>query len=188
MTTPADGEKDTRPLRLFVACELPRPVRVAIAEWQERLLGGRRELRLNHALHLTLCFLGDTDPAAAEQLGEALAAVEWAPVPAGIAGPLFLPERGAKHVVALELSDPQQGLRNLQERTSAALAATGLYAPPKRLWLPHVTVARFRRPGHPFPLQNVTIEGFCAVRMALYSSSLESTGAVHTPLATFPAS
>ena len=34
---------------------------------------------------------------------------------------------------------------------------TGLYEPEKRPWLPHVTVARFRRPGHPFSLQNVNI-------------------------------
>lgn len=188
MARPADETAAARPLRLFVACELPRPVRLALAEWQERTFGGRRELRVNHALHLTLCFLGDTDPAAVEQLSEALATVAWEPIPTTIAAPLFLPERGAKHVVALALDDLQGGLRALQEQASAALAATGLYVPPRRPWLPHVTVARFRRPGHPFLLQNVTIERFCAVRMALYSSSLESTGAVHTPLATFSAS
>jgi 2'-5' RNA ligase len=177
-----------RPLRLFVACELPREVHLALAEWQRRGLESHREVRLNHALHLTLAFLGDTDPDAVDQLTEVLAAIAWAPACTGVAGSLFLPAHGLRHVVALELSDPDGALRALQERVSAALVATGLYEAPRRPWLPHVTVARFRRPGKPFSLQNVTLEEFCAVRMALYSSSLESTGAVHTPLATFPAS
>ena len=71
---------------------------------------------------------------------------------------------------------------------SAGLASEGLYEPEKRPWLPHVTVARFRRPGHPFSLQNVNIGAFGVVRMVLYSSDLKPGGAVHSPLADFPAS
>ena len=90
--------------------------------------------------------------------------------------------------MALELDDPAGRLRRLQAEVSARLAAEGLYEPEKRPWLPHVTVARFRRPGHPFSLQNVNIGGFGVVRMVLYSSHLERAGAVHTPVADFPAS
>lgn len=90
-------------------------------------------------------------------------------------------------MVALSLED-DGALRSLQSRVSAVLVAAGVAQPEKRPWLPHVTVARYRRPGQPFPLQNVTIPRFCVVRMALYSSSLESAGAVHTSLAEFPAS
>ncbi len=182
------GSGDQRALRLFVACDLPDAALDAISVWQRRSLGGRPELRPNHALHLTLAFLGDVDPQEVPRLGKTLSGVAWAPCDAGIEGPVFLPKKGSRHVVALALADPGGALRSLQGRVSAALAGTGLYAPEARPWLPHVTVARYRRPGPPFPLQNVTIPGFCVVRMALYSSSLESTGAVHTPLAVFPAS
>ena len=103
-------------------------------------------------------------------------------------GPLFLPAHGRRRVIALELTDSDGALGRVQADVSAALAAEGLYTPEKRPWLPHVTVARFRHPGHPFPLQNVNIHEFGVVRMVLYSSHLERAGAVHTPLADFPAS
>jgi len=90
--------------------------------------------------------------------------------------------------VALELDDPAGGLSRLQEEVAAELASACLYEPEKRRWLPHVTVARFRRPGHPFSLQNVNIPAFGVVRMVLYSSHLERAGAVHAPIAVFPAS
>jgi 2'-5' RNA ligase len=102
--------------------------------------------------------------------------------------PLFLPAHGKRRVVALELEDPAGRLRDLQRKVSGGLAAEGLYEPEKRPWLPHVTVARCRRPGHPFSLQNVNIGSFGVVRMVLYSSHLERAGAVHTPVADFPAS
>lgn len=176
-----------KPLRLFVACDLPGDVLGAISAWQARALSGRSEVRANHALHLTLAFLGQVDGGEVPRLVEALSSVGWTPCLTGVEGPLFLPEKGRRHVVALALADPEGALRALQGRVSVALVGTGLYKPERRPWLPHVTVARYRRAGLPFPLQNVTIPQFCVVRMALYSSSLESTGAVHTPLAVFPA-
>jgi len=117
-----------------------------------------------------------------------LAGVGWPPAECRLSEPIFLPARGKRRVVALKLDDPSGTLRRLQSVVSAGLAAGGLYEPEKRPWLPHVTVARFRRPGHPFSLQNVNIGPFGVVRMVLYSSHLERAGAVHTPLADFPAS
>jgi RNA 2',3'-cyclic 3'-phosphodiesterase len=174
-------------LRLFVAAELPPETLHAIEAWQEKVLAPHEELRLNHALHLTLAFLGDVER---DRVDDVVAALQTVPVescPLRAGAVLFLPEKGKKRVVALELIDAGR-LARLQADASRALAATGLYDPPKRPWLPHVTVARFRRPGHPFSLQNVNIPGFCVVRAVLYSSLLERAGAVHTPLADFPAS
>ncbi len=175
-------------LRLFVAQELPTDTLRAVEDWQRDALAPHDELRLNHALHLTLAFLGDVDRARVEVLVAALGSVRYAPCRLEAAEALFLPQRGPKRVVALCLRDGDGTLARLQSDVSAALAGTGLYEASKRPWLPHVTVARFRRPGHPFSLQNVNIPGFCSVRTVLYSSLLERTGAVHTPLADFPAS
>jgi 2'-5' RNA ligase len=175
-------------LRLFVACDIPAVTQDAIARWQRRSLEVRRELRLNHALHITLCFLGDRDPGVVPRLIDALTSISWEPVTVRLEGAMFLPRHGRRNVVALSLSDPDGTLAALHQRVNAELAAAGDHEPERRPWTPHVTAARFRRPGQPFPLQNVNIPEFCVVRMALYSSSLESTGAVHTPLAVFPAS
>lgn len=175
-------------LRLFVAAELPDETLSAIGSWQDEALAPHEGVRLNHALHLTLAFLGDTPREGVDDLVDALGHVSVAPCPARIAEALFLPERGPKRVVALVIEDLSGGLARQQADVARELAATGLYELPRRPWLPHVTVARFRPPSHPFSLQNVNIAEFCVVRTVLYSSLLERAGAVHTPLAVFPAS
>lgn len=182
-----------RPLRLFVAAALPDDPRAAIAEWQDRVLAARPELRVNRELHLTLCFLGDTPVEALPQLQAALAGVELRPMGVAVKGPMLLPERGKRRIVALALehsgSDPHglERLHRTQGELTAALVATGHYQPPRRPWLPHVTVARFRRPGQPFPLQNVNFGELCLSRVVLYTSDLDRSGAIHTPLASFSA-
>jgi 2'-5' RNA ligase len=175
-------------LRLFVAAELPGEVLRAVEMWQRGALAPHEEVRLNHALHLTLAFLGDLPRVRVDDLVAALAEVPFEPCRLAAAEVLFLPHKGSKRVVALALADLDGALARLQTSVSAALASTGLYEPPRRPWLPHVTVARFRRPGHPFSLQNVNVAPFCVVRTVLYSSLLDRAGAVHTPLADFPAS
>jgi 2'-5' RNA ligase len=175
-------------LRLFVACDLPGAVTRAVRDWQERELRPHEDLRLAPTLHLTLAFLGNVDAARVPDVERVLEAIAWKPASCRFDEPLFLPVHGRRRVVALELDDPEGALSRLQGAVSAGLAAEGLYEPGRRPWLPHVTVARFRRPGHPFSLQNVNIPGFGVVRMVLYSSHLERAGAVHTPVADFPAS
>jgi len=179
---------DPAPLRLFVAADLPDGTRRAVAAWQHTALDGREGLRLNHALHITLAFLGAVSADRVPELSEALARVPVRPCAVTVQEPVFLPLRGAKRVVVLPLTERDGELARLQAGVAAALAGTGLFAAEGRPWLPHLTVARWRRPGQPFSLQNVNIPEFCVVRVVLYSSLLERAGAVHTPLAEFPAS
>jgi RNA 2',3'-cyclic 3'-phosphodiesterase len=182
------GQGPRDDLRLFVAAELPTETLRAVEAWQHEAFAGHGEVRLNHALHLTLAFLGDVARERVDDLVAVLAAVRFEPCQLAVAEVLFLPQKGPKRIVALALADRDGRLAQRQAEVSAALAATGVYIPPKRPWLPHVTVARFRRAGHPFSLQNVNIPAFSSVRTVLYSSFLERAGAVHTPLADFPAS
>jgi 2'-5' RNA ligase len=174
--------------RLFVACDLPREIIRALNRWQLQELEGRDDLRATGSLHLTLAFLGDVRKDKVPRVVEALATVSFAPFALKLGEPVFLPRRGAKKVVALSVSDPAGGLLRMQEDVSRVLAEAGLYNPGKRPWVPHVTVARYRRAGQPFSLQNVNIPPFGVVRMVLYSSLLERAGAVHTPVEVFPAS
>ncbi len=176
------------PLRLFLACDLPPDVLTVVEGWQQRVLKPVRELRVVASLHLTLVFLGGVPRAAVEGIVNALRPVTFTPIASGLEGLVFLPERGAKRVLALRVADPSGELATLQSQASAVLCDAGVCRPSRRSWLPHVTVARYRRPGQPFSLQNVTIPEFGVDRMVLYSSVLERAGAVHTPLAEFPAS
>ena len=184
--TPVEGDAET--LRLFVAGDLPQETRLAVKAWQGEALKGHEGLRPNHALHITLAFLGTVAAARVPALIAALSQVRVRPCDVVVTEPVFLPARGAKRVLVLPLADRDGELARLQAAVAAALAGTGLFKVESRPWLPHLTVARFRRPGQPFSLQNVNIPGFCVVRVVLYSSLLERAGAVHTPLAEFPAS
>jgi 2'-5' RNA ligase len=183
-----EAQAKSHRLRLFVACDLPPEAERAVQTWQHTELSRRDDLRVVPTVHLTLAFLGGVDAERVPDLEAVLGGIRWRRADCRFKDPLFLPAHGRRRVVALELDDPSGTLRRLQAEVSARLAAAGLYEPEKRAWLPHVTVARFRRPGHPFSLQNVNIGPFGVVRMVLYSSHLERAGAVHTPLADFPAS
>jgi 2'-5' RNA ligase len=182
----AAGAPDT--LRLFVAGDIPDTAQREIAAWQQRALAPDVGLRLNHALHITLAFLGSVSSNRVAEITDALSGIRFHAAKVEFDEPVFLPARGAKRAVVLPLRERDGTLARLQADVSEALVARGLYERPLRPWLPHLTVARYRRPGHPFSLQNVNIVGFGVVRMVLYSSLLERAGAVHTPLQVFPAS
>ena len=175
------------PVRLFVAAGLPADALAAVREWQRSELGGRPDLRVTQALHVTLCFLGDTPAEAVSDIAAALAGVPVGDLEVELGDVIFLPRRGRKSVVALRVEDPSGGLVRIQADMSARLIDLRVLRPEARPYLPHLTVARYRRPGHPFPLQNVNFRRLCLPSVILYSSKLEKGGAVHTPLATFPA-
>ncbi len=188
MHEPQEGAES---LRLFVAAELPQAAVQAVQRWQVEALGGRTELRITRPPHLTLVFLGATPARALSAVVAELGELRFAPIPLEIGGPLALPSARDPRVIALAVRDGTGGLSRLHAEAAARLAGRGLYAPERRRWLPHVTVARCHTKRHPFSLQtveNVTVSSFSLVRMVLYSSRLERTGAVHSPLAVFSAS
>ena len=171
-----------------LALDLPAEVRHAVADWQRAHLEPVAELRVNHALHVTLCFLGNVAATQATPIAAALAQISFAPIQSALGEPLFLPPRGgSRRVVALALADESGRLSTLQAEVSAALAGLGVYEAPKRPYVAHLTVARYRHPGPALSLQNVNVPAFGLDQMTLYDSVLERVGAVHTPLAVFPA-
>ena len=175
-------------LRLFVAADIPRESRREIAAWQQR--GPRRANRA--CASTTRCtspwrFSGARVRIASSTSRGALRHPRAKPAVRD-RGAALPARRGARRAWSCRSSMPTARSPGCRPTSPRRSPATGLYEPPGRPWLPHLTVARFRRPGHPFPLQNVNIPEFGVVRMVLYSSLLERAGAVHTPLAVFPAS
>lgn len=173
--------------RLFVACDLPQPVEQVVSDWQDDELRPLPDLRVTTSLHITLCFLGSTPQSRVAAIEDALAAIAWNPIQTALDEPIFLPEHGSKRVMALGLADDHGALVALQADVSTVLSELAVYKPEKRAYLPHLSVARYRHPGRAFSLQNVNVPGFGLAQFTLYNSVLERAGAVHTPLATFPA-
>ena len=129
-------------MRLFLALDLPDPVRRALLAWRPALPGAR--WTPHERLHLTLYFLGETDPVVAQSLTEALQSFHAPPVSIGTTDLLRLPSARKPRVLAVGVADSPE-LTALHARLGHVLAEVGAPAGERPL-LPHVTLARFRSP------------------------------------------
>lgn len=172
--------------RLFVALDLPDDVRAALAAW-----GGREVARDPEALravrpeglHVTLCFLGDRSE---EEIPEIARIVADRVRPVGelaIAGGAWLPPRRPGVLVA-DVADPSGRLAEVQASLAGALEAAGVYAPERRAFRPHVTVARVRRGARPHRRDPETppARAFAGEAIRLYRSRPGPGGSRYLPL------
>jgi 2'-5' RNA ligase len=143
-----------------------------LVEWRSAAIGSRDDLRLVAAdsLHVTLAFLGSRPMAEVNEIAAAVsAAVSNLPAArlqaTGVKG---VPPRRPR-LFAVDLADPDGRAASVQAAVAGALEAGGWYAPERRRFWPHVTVARVARaarnvaplepapPGSPFVARNVTL-------------------------------
>jgi RNA 2',3'-cyclic 3'-phosphodiesterase len=179
--------------RLFVALDLPDEVREGIVAWgREALADPALRPVAPESLHITLAFLGYQPEKEIEQIaevvGESAAPAPWLE----LRGPEQRPPRGRARLFALPALSP--GTEALQAGLEQRLVNEGFYKPEKRPFWPHVTVARVRpeargsrRPAVVSEPPGLLPEGLekprIAVRMTLYRSVLQPTGARYVPLA-----
>lgn len=178
-------------VRLFVALDLPAAVRAGIGAWGERELADPALRRSDEeSLHVTFAFLGSRDPAQVEPVTAAVRACAGAPAPLmELQQPVQRPPRGQARIFALPVLSA--GAEQLQAEVGEQLVEAGLYKPEKRPFWPHVTVARVRSErGSPATVQKAPgglpealTEPFYGVRLTLYRSQLQPTGARYAPLA-----
>ena len=176
-----------------MALDLPEATREGLVAWGREALADRA-LRpvAPESLHITLAFLGSRPEKEVEAIA---AAVRESAAPAPwveLRDPEQRPPRGRARLYALPAISP--GAEALQSGLQERLVNEGFYEPEKRPFWPHVTVARVRsetrgsrRPAvvskPPGPIPEELVEPRLAVRMALYRSELQPTGARYVPLA-----
>ncbi len=184
---------DSKPVRMFVALDLPEMARKDIADWGEsELTDPALRVVAPEALHVTLAFLGNRAPAEVERIERAMEEVADIPVLLELGGPVGRPTGDRPRLVALPVL--HRPVEALEERLSEVLAFDGLYEPGKRPFWPHVTVARVRAEGRgsrrprrvkvptgPSPTKR--IGWFDGVRISLYRSELQPSGSHYVPLA-----
>ena len=172
-------EPDAKPLRLFVAADVPREnerhIADTLAPWRERLPGGRWESP--EKWHVTLRFLGPTAPALVPRVEEAAraAAGEVDPFEVRLGALGIFPGPRRARVLWVGLDDPVEGLRRLAEGLERGLA--GVVPAEPRGFNAHLTVARFRDPvrvDDPGALAASRVPGepFLVDRVVLYRSHL----------------
>jgi len=179
--------------RLFVALDLPEEVREGIVGWgKEALVDPALRLVAPESLHITLAFLGYRPEKEVERIAE-IVRESAAPAPlVELRDAEQRPPRGRARLFALPAISP--GSEALQAGLEQKLVENGFYKPEKRRFWPHVTVARVRpeargsrRPAvvfaPPGAIPEELEEPRIAVRMTLYRSVLQPTGARYVPLA-----
>lgn len=184
---------ESKPVRMFIALDLPETVREDIAIWGETELADPALRRVPaESLHVTLAFLGNRPLDQVERIAEAMEEAADRQVAMELGGPVGRPPRGRPRLVALPvLHGPVPGL---QERLSEILSFERLYEAKKRPFWPHVTVARLRAEGRgsrrparveipPGPSPTKRVGWFDGVRISLYRSELQPSGARYVPLA-----
>jgi 2'-5' RNA ligase len=170
--------------RLFVALELPPPVRDALLAAMPMFGGGIAGARWQRddQLHLTLRFIGEVDRHQTQDIAAALALVNFHRFSLSLGHPGTFDRRGRIDTLWVGVT-PQHEVAALAKQIDSALSRIGLQ-PETRAFLPHITVARISRsagrldgfaavpPVLPMPATPWDVTGF-----SLWESSLGHDGA-----------
>jgi RNA 2',3'-cyclic 3'-phosphodiesterase len=180
---------EATPLRLFVAFDVPQPVRdaaeAAVAPWRERFPRAKWVPKQNQ--HVTLKFLGATWPRLVPWVNETAAAVarEHASVPTRALGLGAFPNARRARVLWVGLDDREGRLARIAAALDEAFARE--VAPEKRAFTAHLTVARFVPPVELEGLEDVELDSdtFEIDRIVLYRSHLRRPAPVYEELGAF---
>lgn len=182
---------EARPLRLFIAVDVPEDVRGlvdhAVAPIRERYPRARWVPVRNQ--HVTVKFLGATWPRLVEGVLASVGAVaaRHRPFETRVSGLGAFPSPRRARVLWAGLEDPAGRLGAIAGDLDAELAAD--FPPERRPFAPHLTVARF---DPPVPLEEdlgeVGLESrpFEVAWLVVYRSHLQRPAPVYEPIASFP--
>lgn len=183
-------------MRLFVAVEIPEPVRQEVRRRGEPLRGELPRARWVDPglLHLTLLFLGEVERALQEALDEALrrAFAGHPPIELGLEDAGGFPPGRPARVAWIGVSAPPT-LAALQRSVAESARAAVGSRPEEREFHPHLTLARCDPPWGPAALERFRRvfagpvgERFVAASGVLFESLLGPGGPRHAPLAEYP--
>jgi 2'-5' RNA ligase len=120
---------ETKPVRMFIALDLPEMVREDIAAWGETELTDPALRRVpRESLHVTLAFLGNRPLDVVERIAEAMEEVAEVPLFLELGGPVGRPARGRSRVIALPVTFPRP-IEARQAELAEILSFEGLYEP-----------------------------------------------------------
>lgn len=182
---------EAKPLRLFVAVDVPQDVRESIAEAFEPLrerYPRARWVPLGNQ-HVTVKFLGTTWPRLVERVVRSVEEVAAGIPPfatrARGAGAFPTPRRA--RVLWAGLEDPDLRWRGIAEGLDEALAPD--FRPEARGFTPHLTIARFSEPERlEEDLAELGVDGraFDVSSLVVYRSHLRRPAPVYESLASCP--
>lgn len=173
--------------RLFVAIRPPAAIRHALLS----LMGDVESARWqdDEQLHITLRFIGEVDPRAADDLAAGLATIAAPSVELAVKGVGSFEKKGRVHTLWAGIH-PREPLIAIHRKIGRLMTDIGL-SEAGLAYIPHITLARFGGPGGqvgPFLARHgdLALPPFAATEFALYESRLGSSGAAYEAVATYP--
>jgi len=189
----------TEKLRLFIAIQIPDPVRDEIIRVQQELqpLVPRNVARWTRSdqFHLTLRFLGDVPADGVEDLKKSVGAVcrgAW-PLSLRAEGVGFFPNPRSARVIWVGINDGKGRLVDLQQQIETAVRPFSP-EPGGKNFTGHVTLGRLKNPrpadtrglaARAQSLEKRLFGEWTAGEIEIIRSELSSTGARYTSLAVF---
>jgi 2'-5' RNA ligase len=182
---------EAKPLRLFVAVEIPDTVKDAVEEvfapWREVFPKARWAPRENW--HVTLKFLGRTWPRLSDWVPKQVesAARDVDPFRARVSGVGGFPSPGTARVLWAGLDDEGGRMSGLAASIEGALIDE--FSADKRAFHPHLTVARSDPPvkmPRAFAATPLLTEEWEVDHVVLFRSHLRRPAPLYEPLARFP--
>ena len=174
--------------RLFIAIDIPEPVKDKICELRRNLPGVRWTVR--EQIHITMRFIGDSDDVFFKQIKSSLSEIKLPPFGLEISSSGFFPHERRPSVLWLGCNE-SRALSDLKDYMDLILDSCGI-PPESRKFMPHITIARLKMIREKeclnlysiykglFPLK------FDVSEFILYSSLLKSDGAEHSKESVYP--
>ena len=181
-------------LRTFLALELPFETKRALADYVAPLRTVEPGVSWTKAenFHLTLKFLGDTTPAQAASLAQAVPRVcaNFAPITVAISGFGVFPNERRPRVLWLGLQEDTGKLHELAQQLELACRTLG-FAKAEQAFTAHLTLGRVKSGNAAAALRMLRASPFAAQHFAFrecthMQSVLHRAGSIYTPLHRFP--
>ncbi len=173
--------------RLFFALPLPPHIKDLLVAQQAGIPGARWVTPEN--MHLTLCFLGDTDGVSADLLCEAVSQIQVQSFDLQLEGVNTFSSRGETRVLWVGIKKEEKLFR-LQKKIAQLARQEGLPIE-SRKYTPHITIARLkecpsRRVGEYLTTHNIfTAPSWEIAGFSLFSSHFTKQGNVYCEEAEF---
>jgi 2'-5' RNA ligase len=183
--------------RVFCAVELPAEVRNQLEEHILKLRKAVPDVAASWSrvenIHLTLKFFGNVALDRIEVISAAAsrAVAEFSPFPIGVCDTGVFPRPSRAQVLWIGVSDSSGKLSALQERLENECAAEG-FSKEDRVYRPHLTIARIRRPEGGRRLAETHLQmdfpriDIDLTELVLFRSELSPRGSKYTAISKHP--
>lgn len=168
--------------RLFVAIDLPDQIKNTLSQLSDFGLSGVKWIE-KEQFHLSLRFIGETDPTLSQDIVTALSKIKSPPFSLSLKGLGTFPQKKDPRVLWVGINKSEQLIR-LQKKIEHQLNHLGLERE-RRKFSPHITLGRVKKPNprkiSSFLEHNALYSSavFEIDRFFLYSSQLTPKGAIY---------